>query len=170
MKILLLATLMAANMVPATGANAQNRELSRDRQDVREEQRELRGDRRDLNRAVRSGDRDDIRDERRDVRDGQRDVRDARQDYREDWQDHRRSHRGLYRAQRFDAPFRYRPFTVGVSIGSSYWGPRYQVNRVDRWRLPHAGHHHTYVRHYDDLLLVNTRSGRVVRVYRGFFW
>ena len=27
-----------------------------------------------------------------------------------------------------------------------------------------------YVRHYDDLLLVNTRTGRVIRVYNGFYW
>jgi len=26
------------------------------------------------------------------------------------------------------------------------------------------------VRHYDDVLLIDTRSGRVVRVYRDFFW
>ena len=170
MRKLLLATLMAANMVPATGASAQNRELRRDRQDVREEQRELRGDRRDLHRAVRSGDRDDIRDERRDVRDGRRDVRDARQDYREDWQDHRRSHRGLYRAQRFDAPFRYVSFAPGVRIAADYQAPRYRVHQWNRWQLPDPGGDRAYVRHYNDLLLINTRSGRVVRVYRGFFW
>lgn len=170
MKKAIIVALMAATIMPATGAFAQTRELRRDQQDVREEQRELQRDRRQLENARRTGDRGDVRRERRDVRDGRHDVRDARQEYREDWQDHRRSHRGLYRAQRFDAPFRYRPFTVGVSIGSSYWGPRYQVNRVDRWRLPHAGPRQTYVRHYNDLLLVNTRSGRVMRVYRGFFW
>lgn len=170
MKKTLIAALMAATIIPATAANAQNRELRDDRQDIREEQRELNRERRQLDRAYRYGDRDDIRRERRDVREERGDVRDARQEYGEDWRDYRHRNRGLYRATRFDAPFRYRPFNVGVTISPTYWGPRYQVNRVNHWRLPPAGYHQTYVRHYNDLLLVNTRSGRVVRVYRGFFW
>ena len=166
----LIAALMAATLLPAGAAQAQTRELRDGRQDIREEQRELARERRQLDRARAYGDPDDIRRERRDVREERGDVRDARQDYREDWRDYRQRHRGLYRASRFDAPFRYRPFGVGVTIAPSYWGPRYQVHRVDRWRLPPAGPRQTYVRHYDDLLLVNTRSGRVVRVYRDFFW
>lgn len=170
MKKALFAALLAATIIPVTGAHAQNRELRRDREQIREEQGELQQDRRQLDRAYRFGDRDDIRDERRDVREGRRDVHEARQEFREDWREYRHRNHGLYRAARFDAPFRYRTFSVGVNIGRSYWGPRYHVNRVDRWRLPVAGPRQIYVRHYNDLLLVNTRSGRVVRVYRGFFW
>jgi Ni/Co efflux regulator RcnB len=170
MKKTLIATLLAATIIPATGAVAQSRELHRDREQIREEQRELRHDQRDLNRAYRSGDHGDIRRERRDVREEYRDVREARQEYREDWQDHRTRNRGQYRASRFDAPFRYRHWAPGAHVSPSYWGPRYQVHRVGHWRLPPAGHHQTYVRHYNDLLLISTRSGRVVQVYRGFFW
>lgn len=170
MRKALIAALMAATLIPAGGAQAQTRELRDGRQDIREEQRELNRERRQLDRAYRYGDRDDIRRERRDVRDERRDVREARQEYREDWRDYRQRNRGLYRAQRFDAPFRYRPFHPGVSIGSSYWSPRYQVHRVDRWRLPPAGGSRVYVRHYDDLLLVNRYTGRVIQVYRDFFW
>ncbi len=170
MKKTLIAALMAATIMPATAANAQNRELRRDREQIREERGELRQDQRQLNRAIRSGDRSDIRNERRDVREEYRDVRDARQEYREDWRDYRGRNRGLYRAQRFDAPFRYRTFNTGVNIGPSYWGPRYRVSNVSRWRLPPARPQQTYIRHYNDLLLINTRSGRVAQVYRGFFW
>lgn len=170
MKKALIAALMAATIFPATGAVAQNRELRDGRQDVREEQRELQRERRQLDNARRYGDRDDVRRERRDVREERRDVRDARQEYREDWRDYRNRNRGLYRAQRFDAPFRYRTFNVGVTIGRDYWGPRYRVSNVSRWRLPPARVNQAYVRHYNDLLLINTRSGRVMQVYRGFFW
>jgi hypothetical protein len=170
MRKALIAALMAATIIPAASAQAQTRELRRDREQIREEQRELRQDQRQLHQAQRYGDRGDIRRERRDVREEYRDVGEARQEYREDWRDYRHHNRGLYRAARFDAPFRYRPFNAGVNIGPAYWGPRYQVHRVDRWRLPPAGPRQTYVRHYDDLLLVNTRSGRVAHVYRGFFW
>ena len=36
-------------------------------------------------------------------------------------------------------------------------------------RVPQAGRNLTYVRHYDDLLLDNTRNGKVIRVYRDHF-
>jgi Ni/Co efflux regulator RcnB len=170
MNKILIAALMAATIIPASGAHAQTRELRGDRQDVREEQRELNRERRQLGRAYAYGDRDDIQRERRDVRDERGDVREARQEYREDWRDYRHRNHGLYRAARFDAPFRYRPFNVGVTISPAYWGPRYHVHHVHRWHLPPAGPRQVYVRHYNDLLLINTRSGHVVRVYRGFFW
>lgn len=155
MKKLLIGGLIAALAMPAI-ATAQTRELERDRREIREEQRDLRD-------ARRYGDRDDVREARRD-------VREARREYREDWRDYRERNRSAYRAPRFDAPFRYRSYQPGVSIGAAYWAPRYRVGNVSRWRLPAAGQRQTYVRHYNDLLLVNTRSGRVVRVYRGFFW
>jgi Ni/Co efflux regulator RcnB len=130
--------------------------LQRDRQDVREEQRELRD-------AKRYGDRSDVREERRD-------VRDARQEYREDWRDYRQSNRNVFRGTRFNAPFRYRTFNTGVSIGASYYAPRYRVNNYTNYRLQQPGRYQTYVRHYNDVLLVNTRTGRVIRAYRGFYW
>ncbi|KAB2855564.1 MAG: hypothetical protein F9K41_08665, partial [Sphingopyxis terrae] len=61
---ILTAGLIAAMMVPAV-AQAQTRELARDRQDIRQEQR-------DLNHAKRYGDRHDVRDAHRDVRDAKR--------------------------------------------------------------------------------------------------
>jgi hypothetical protein len=169
MRKFLISGLIAALAVPAV-ANAQTRELRRDRQDVREEQRDLQRERRQLENARRYGDRGDVREQRRDVRDAREDVREARQEYREDWRDYRHRNRGLYRAGRFDAPFRYRAFNPGVNIGPSYWAPRYRVSNVARWRLPAASPRQAYVRHYNDLLLIDTRSGRVARVYRGFYW
>jgi Ni/Co efflux regulator RcnB len=146
---------VAATLSPMA-AQAQTRELQRDRQDVREEQRELRD-------AKRYGDRSDVREERRD-------VRDARQEYREDWRDYRQSNRNVFRGTRFNAPFRYRTFNTGVSIGASYYAPRYRVNNYANYRLQQPGRYQTYVRHYNDVLLVNTRTGRVIRAYRGFYW
>lgn len=154
-RFLITAAAVAATLSPLA-AQAQTRELQRDRQDVREEQRELRD-------AQRYGDRGDVREQRRD-------VRDARQEYREDWRDYRQSNRQVFRGARFNAPFRYRTFNTGVSIGQSYYAPRYRVNNYANYRLPQPGRYQTYVRHYNDVLLVNTRTGRVVRAYRGFYW
>lgn len=150
----LIAAVIASTLSPMA-AQAQTRELNRDRQEVREE-------RRDVQEAKRYGDRQDVREERRD-------VREARQEYREDWREYRQKNRRAFQANRFNAPFRYRTFNNGVAIGSSYYAPRYRVNNYANYRLPNPGRFQTYVRHYNDVLLVNTRTGRVIRAYRGFY-
>lgn len=143
----LAAGLIAAMMVPAV-AQAQIRE---ERRDVREERRELRD-------AQRYGDRGDVREERREYRDAKRDYRDEVRDWRRDT-----------RYQNYRAPFRYQQFRVGSTLRSSYYAPAYRPAWDSRWGVPRAGRSLTYVRHYNDLLLVNTRSGKVVRVYRNHF-
>jgi Ni/Co efflux regulator RcnB len=152
---LLIAAVIAATLTPIA-AQAQNRELRRDRQEIREEKR-------DVKQAQRSGTCHDVRHQRQD-------VREAKQEYREDWREYRQTNRRVFQGSRFDAPFRYRSFNNGVTIGASYYAPRYRLNNYSNFRLPHPGRYQTYVRHYDDVLLINTRTGRVIRVYRGFYW
>jgi Ni/Co efflux regulator RcnB len=154
-RFLITAAAVAAALSPMA-AQAQTRELQRDREEVREEKREL-------DQAKRYGDRSDIREERGD-------YRDAKREHREDWRDYRQKNRNAFRGPRFNAPFRYRTFNNGVSIGSSYYAPRYRVTNYQNYRLPQPGRYQTYVRHYNDVLLVNIRTGRVVRAYRGFYW
>ncbi|MGL5837300.1 MAG: RcnB family protein [Sphingorhabdus sp.] len=154
-KTILIAAAAIATLSPIV-AHAQTRELERDRREVREESREYRD-------AQRYGDRDDVREERGE-------YRDAKREYREDWRDYRQSNRDAFRATRFSAPFRYRSFNNGVGIGRSYYAPRYYINNYDSYRLRSPGRNLRYVRHYNDVLLVNVRTGRVVEVYRNFFW
>jgi Ni/Co efflux regulator RcnB len=155
MKTLFLALLIGAAIVP-TAASAQTRELARDRQDIRKEQREL-------NRAYRSGDPRRIRDERGD-------LREARRQYREDWRDYRRSNPRIYYRAGWRAPFRYNRFAVGARIAPAYWGPRYVIGDPYRYRLPRPYAGSRWVRHYDDVLLINVRTGRVRQVIRGFYF
>jgi Ni/Co efflux regulator RcnB len=150
----LIAAVIATSLTPMA-AQAQTRELQRDRQEVREQKR-------DVQEARRYGDRQDVREERRD-------VRGAHQEYREDWREYRQKNRRAFQATRFNAPFRYRSFNDGVTIGASYYAPRYRVSNYQNYRLPNPGRYQTYVRHYNDVLLVNTRTGRVIRAYRGFY-
>lgn len=147
---ILTAGLIAAMMIPA-GVQAQTRQIERDRQDVRAAQR-------DLNQAQRYGDRRDVREAQRDVRDAQRDYRDSQRDWRRD-----------NRYQNWRAPFRYQQFRAGTTLRSNYYAPSYRLNYDSRWGLPRAGKNQAYVRHYNDLLLVNTRSGKVIRVYNNHF-
>lgn len=156
-KTLLTALIMATTLpAMAPAAMAQTHELRRDRQDIREE-------RRDVRQAQAYGDRRDVREERRD-------LRDARQEYREDWRDYRRNHRDVYRRGTWKAPFAYQRFNQGVRLRPVYYGSRYYIADPYRYRLPAARGAYRWVRHYDDALLVNVRTGQVAQVYHGFFW
>lgn len=170
MRKIILTGLLAAVAMPGftAPAMAQSRaELRRDRQDIREE-------RRDLNRAYRSGDR-------RDVRDARQDLREARQEYREDradrnrrwgandWRGYRDRNRAIYARGNWRAPFRYQTFRAGARIGTPYFASRYWISDPWRYRLPPAGRYQRWVRHYNDVILVDTRRGYVIRVLRNFY-
>jgi Ni/Co efflux regulator RcnB len=147
----LTAGLIAALMVPGAALAQSRGEVRESRQDVREEQRELR-------QAQRYGDRGDVREERRDVRNARQELREDRRDWRQE-----------SRYQNYRAPFRYQQFRVGATLRSNYYAPAYRPSYDSRWGVPRAGRNLTYVRHYNDLLLVNERNGKVVRVYRNHF-
>ena len=163
MRKFLKISLVAAALLPVA-VSAQTSELRRDRQDVREEQRELR-------QAQARGDRGDIRDQRDDVRDARQELREDRRDYRRDeWRSYRNDHRGTYARGNWHAPYRYQTFRVGGRIAPRYYSPRYVISDPWRYRLPRAQGYARWVRHYDDVLLVNIRTGIVRDVIRGVFW
>ena len=154
---LLTATILVATLAPVTAQAGTSRgELRRDTSEIREE-------RHDLHQAKRSGNRSDIRDARGE-------VREAKQEYREDWRDYRNHNRSAFHPARFNAPFGYNSFSIGVNLQPRYYGSRYYVNNYSAYRLPAPGYNLRYVRRYNDLLLVNVRSGKVVNVYRSFYW
>jgi len=167
MRTLLTAALIAAGIVPvAAPAAAQSyRELQRDRRDIREERRNLRD-------AYRYGDRGDVRDARRDLREARQEYReDLRGRYgRNDWRGWRNDHRDLYARGRWNAPFRYNSFQPGGRIAPAYYGRSYQIADPYRYHLPRAVGPQRWVRHYDDVLLVDTRRGVVVDAVRGFYF
>lgn len=155
MRKLMLTALMAAVAIPGVAvpslAGAQSyREVQQDRRDVRE-------DRRDLNR------------DRREVR---RDQYDRNHRWgANDWRDWRGRNRALYARGDWRAPFRYQTFRPGVRIASTYWNSsRYWIADPWRYRLPPAANGQRWVRHYDDVILVDTRRGVVIRTIPGFYW
>lgn len=159
MRKTLFTALMAAAVLPAlmpSLASAQTGELRHDRRDIRQEAR-------DLDHAKRYGDH-------RDVRDARGDLRDARQEYREDWRDYRAKNRTVYARGNWRAPFAYQRFRTGVVLKPTYYSNRYYIANPGRYRLPVASGPNRWVRHYDDALLVNVRTGRVVQVINGFYW
>lgn len=171
MRKFIITALMAAVALPGMASAQSQREVNDSRRDVRQEQREL-------NRAYRSGDRDDIREQRRDVRDAREELRDDRQDRnraqnrnwgRDDWRGYRDGNRSLYARGNWRAPFRYNSFRAGVRIAPTYYGSRYYIADPWRYRLPNPGFSQRWVRHYDDVILVDTRRGIVIDVIRGFY-
>lgn len=156
MRKLIILGLIAATAMPGAA-------MAQSRGEVRDSARELRQEQRELRDARRYGDRRDVREERRDVREARREVR-------EDWRDYRRSHRNVYRAGNWNAPFRYNRWEAGSRIRPAYYNSRYYINDPYRYRLPRPGYNMRWVRHYNDVLLVNVRTGRVIEVHRGFFW
>jgi Ni/Co efflux regulator RcnB len=162
MRKIIFATLMAATILPSA-AFAQNGELRRDRQDVRQEQR-------DVQRARESGNRGDVRRERGQLQDARQELRDDRREWRrDDWRSYRNTNRGLYSRGNWNSDFRYRSFSPGIRITSGYYAPRYYINDYARYRLPRPGYNQRWVRHYNDVLLVDVRGGRIIEVLRNFY-
>lgn len=164
MRKLITTLLIAASAMPmAAGAQ----ELRRDRQDIQREQRQLQNARQ----------RGDVRD----IRENREDVRDARREYREDfndrnhrwgnndWTSYRNSNPRLYSGAGWRAPFRYTRFGVGARIAPAYFGSAYWIRDPWRFRLPVAYAGTRWVRHYNDVILVDYRRGRVVRIIPGFY-
>lgn len=169
MRKLIIIGLMAATIMPSA-ATAQSRgEIRRDVQDVRQEQREL-------NRSIRRGDSPrEVREQRRDVRDARRELREDRRDRdrnwgRNDWRDYRSHNRSLYARGNWRAPWRYQTFRPGIRIRPTYYSQRYWIADPWRYRLPRPAYNQRWVRHYNDLLLIDIRRGYVVDVIRNFYW
>ncbi len=146
-----------------------------DYREAQQDRRELRDDRRDLR-----GDRRDWRDDRHDWRDGRHDWRDNhgnwsggwRGDRRFDWQGYRSANRNIYRLPRYYAPngYAYRRYAPGYRIAPFFYGQRYWISDPWAYRLPPADGPYRWVRYYDDVLLIDIRTGYVRDVINSFFW
>ena len=149
MRKFILFGLTAALVVPVA-VSAQTSEIRRDEAKV-----EVQNDQ--LQRAVESGNLKDIEEEARD-------ARKAGQELREDRDDFARN--------QYVAPYRnwtYSAVTPGAKLRSRFYGRRYAVAHPDGYALRAAGRNQRWVRYGNDLLLVNTRNGRVVEVASGRF-
>lgn len=109
--------------------------------------------------------RHDRREHRQDARDGDRN----RAWGHDDWRGWRDRNPRYYARGNWNAPFRYTAFRPGLRIGAPYYGSRYVIADPWRYRLPRAGRGQQWVRHYNDVILVDTRRGYVVDVMRGFY-
>lgn len=141
----------------------------RDREEYRRERRDDRADRRDGRR--------DQRDDRRDDRGQAGWDRNAyggglvwnrgwRNDRRYDWNGFREGARRRYSLPRYYAPqgygYQYRRFGVGAGLSRSLYQQDYWIDDPYDYRLPPAYGPYRWVRYYDDALLIDLRTGRVI--------
>jgi Ni/Co efflux regulator RcnB len=156
MRNLIIIGLLAAVLAPVAVSAQSVGEVRRSEREVRQEQRELQD-------ARRYGSPSDVREERRD-------VQDARQELREDRRDMRQAGNDRYGARQvYVAPVRnwnYRPVANGYRLQPAFWGSRYVIANPMQYRLPATGRNQRWIRYGNDVVLVNVRNGRVLRVYR----
>jgi hypothetical protein len=97
-----------------------------------------------------------------------------RNDNRYAWSNYRSSNRGAYRLPRYYAPSGwgsgYRRFGVGFSLSSILYNQNYWIQDPYTYRLPEAYGPYRWVRYYNDALLVDLDSGRVVDTVYDIFW
>lgn len=157
MRKFIFAGLIAATLVPGI-AVAQDR-------DLRDDRRELRDDRRELREDLRDGAND------REIRRDMREVRSDQRDARGDWRAWRARHPDYYRGPAWVGPRGgvYRPVAVGYRFDPVYYDRRYLVDPA-RYHLRPVPGFQRWVRYGRDVLLVDTRNGRVIEVNRAFFY
>ncbi len=100
--------------------------------------------------------------------------RDWRRDQRYDWQRYRYSNRSLFQGNRYYAPYGwdycYRRFSIGFSLSYLLYDQQYWIDDPYSYRLPPVYGPYRWVRYYDDVLLVDLRSGQVVDAIYDFFY
>ena len=147
------------------GRRDHHRDLHRD---YREEHRDLHRDD-----PTRGEHRRFHRDVRRDHRDYHGWDRSWRNDRRYDWQRHRYSNSHIFRRGGYYAPYRnhrYNRLSIGLILGSAFFGQNYWINDPWYYRLPPAYPGTRWVRYYDDVLLIDVYTGEVIDVIHDFFW
>ena len=80
----------------------------------------------------------------------------------------------MFQNNRYYAPYGwsygYRRFTVGFSLSYVLYDQQYWIDDPYSYRLPPVYGPYRWVRYYDDVLLVDLRSGQVVDAIYDFFW
>jgi Nickel/cobalt transporter regulator len=97
-----------------------------------------------------------------------------RNDRRYDWRGYRNQYQDRYRIGRYDNPYGYRygyqSFGIGIYLDQLFFGRTYWLSDPWNYRLPTAPYGYRWVRYYNDVLLVDLRTGYVEDMIRDFFW
>ena len=158
MRKLFIAALAASVALPGVASAQGMGEIRRGQEEVRAGEREVQ--------------RDVARGQTREAREDRQELREDRRELRQDWQDYRQRNREVFRGSRYNAPrgYRYRPVSVGYTFRPAFYPSRYWVSNPARYRLNAPGRYQRWIRYGNDVILINTRNGRVLIIHRNFFW
>lgn len=96
-----------------------------------------------------------------------------RNDPRYDWHGWRQGHGGLFHGPRYLPPrgygYGYRAFAPGYRLQPFFYAQNYWITDPWTYRLPPADGPYRWIRYYNDVLLVDLRSGIVVDAIQSFF-
>lgn len=97
---------------------------------------------------------------------------DWRQDRRYDWRRHREHDRTRFRLGIYIDPFgwSYRRWQPGWNLYAPFYAGRYWINDPYQYRLPPVPSFYRWVRYWNDAILVDLRTGRVIDTIPNFFW
>lgn len=99
---------------------------------------------------------------------------DWRADRRNDWRGYRDQHREIFRAPRYVPPrgggYGYRRLGAGFRLQPFFFAQDYWIGDPAFYDLPPATGPYRWVRYYNDVLLVDLRSGVIVDAIPDFFW
>jgi len=186
----------AARADGARGWEQRREAMARNNEVVRGNEVDRRSvERRDWNRDGRRGDRDGVRTVDRDRnwdRDGRFDGnrrwttdrrdwngrndrswnRDWRNDRRYGWQDYRNHNRNIYRLPRYQGHYgySYRRWSPGYRFDPWVYSSSYWIDDPFYYRLPPAYGDYRWVRYFDDVALVDIRTGEIVDIIYSFFF
>lgn len=95
-----------------------------------------------------------------------------REDRRYDWRGYRNGNRGIYSLPRYYGArgASYRQWSPGYRLDPYYYGSSFWISDPWRYRLPPVYGYNRWVRYYDDVMLVDTRSGYISDVELNFFF
>lgn len=100
--------------------------------------------------------------------------RNWRQDNRYNYYAYRNNNRNAFHLPRYYAPggwgYGYRRFGIGLTLDSILYDQGYWIDQPDYYRLPPAYGPYRWVRYYNDALLVDIYTGRVVDTVYDIFW
>lgn len=98
--------------------------------------------------------------------------REWREDRRFDWRRHRYGYRDRFDVGLYVDPFgwNYRRWNIGWRMPRHHYARHFWIHDPWHYRLPPVYGPYRWVRYWDDALLIDLRTGRVVDVIRDFFW
>jgi Nickel/cobalt transporter regulator len=98
-----------------------------------------------------------------------------RRDRGYDWQGWRRGHENWFRLGAYLAPpgyyySNYYRFGIGGFLAAEFYRDDYWIYDPSYYRLPAVAYPYRWIRYYNDVLLIDARTGLVADVVYGFFY